>query len=64
MENSNPMICPDCGVEMNLHAEKINYTRAADEVSGNDRAFDGVLEEFHSCPQCGATAARAEPQAA
>ena len=47
----NPkMICPDCGAEMNHHAMKIDY---GVEDSIDDPAFDGALQEVHTCPQCG-----------
>ena len=44
------MICPGCGAEMNHHANKVDY--GADEAL-SDSAFDGVVEEVHTCPQCG-----------
>jgi predicted RNA-binding Zn-ribbon protein involved in translation (DUF1610 family) len=40
------MVCPDCGVAMNCHAEKFMYS---------DSASDGQIEEIHSCPDCGRT---------
>jgi C4-type Zn-finger protein len=50
------MICPVCGAEMNLHAEKLL------EVSPADPAYNlslgGALEESHACPSCGASASR------
>jgi predicted RNA-binding Zn-ribbon protein involved in translation (DUF1610 family) len=52
------MICPDCGVEMNHHAEKIDYAAALDEPSAIDPDFGGVLEEIHTCPVCGKTETR------
>lgn len=52
------MLCPDCGVEMNHHANKIDYF-AADELQEADEAFGGVMEEAHSCPECGRMALRA-----
>jgi ribosomal protein S27AE len=36
--------CPNCGTEMNCHAEKFMYSESA---SG------GHVEEIHSCPNCG-----------
>jgi rRNA maturation endonuclease Nob1 len=57
MTEREKMVCPTCGVEMNRHAEKIDYAAAAD-----DEAFDpelgGVVEEFHTCPSCGRTLSR------
>ncbi len=52
------MICPDCGVEMNHHADKIDYTAALDEPEAIDAEFGGVLEEAHTCPSCGKTRLR------
>ena len=55
----NPqLVCPDCGVEMNLHAEKIDYTAALEDPAAIDEVLGGVLEEFHTCPECGKTAHR------
>ena len=45
--------CPTCGAEMNRHAEKVDYSRALEEGSVGDPAFEGVLVEFHTCPACG-----------
>lgn len=58
MAEVKKMICPDCGVEMNHHAEKIDYTAALDDSSAIDPEFGGVLEEAHTCPKCGKTALR------
>lgn len=44
------MICPACGAEMNLHAEKVVYSERA---PGESSAMDGHLEEMHACPRCG-----------
>ena len=50
----NPkMICPDCGAEMNHHAMKIDYS--LDDATLIDPAFDGAVQEAHTCPQCGDT---------
>jgi ribosomal protein S27AE len=58
MSQANKMICPDCGVEMNHHADKIDYTVALEEPSLVDPFFGGVLEEAHTCPECGTTELR------
>jgi len=50
------MICPDCGVEMNYHAEKIDYS--IQDPKQIDPVFGGVVEEAHTCPKCGKTALR------
>jgi ribosomal protein S27AE len=49
-----PMICPKCGATMNHHATKVDYAvEDGVENSTLDPAFDGVLEEVHTCPRCG-----------
>jgi predicted RNA-binding Zn-ribbon protein involved in translation (DUF1610 family) len=50
------MICPDCGVEMNYHAEKIDYS--AQDPKKIDPDFGGIVEEAHTCPVCGKTEMR------
>lgn len=59
MAKREKMICPDCGVEMNHHANKIDYSASNDE-SGEEMGMGlgGVLQEAHSCPNCGQTALR------
>ena len=52
------MICPECAVEMNHHAEKIDYTAALEEPAAIDPAFGGILLEVHTCPKCGQTMTR------
>lgn len=52
-KNKTKMKCPRCGVDMNFHAEKVSY-----EAGPIDPDFGGVLEEAHSCPQCGRTEVR------
>lgn len=52
------MVCPACGVEMNLHAEKVDYTDAAPDAEGFDPDLGGAIEEFHTCPDCGRTHTR------
>jgi len=47
------MICPDCGVAMNHHAEKLLDPRNAHEAARTDPALGGIIEEMHTCPQCG-----------
>jgi ribosomal protein S27AE len=50
------MICPDCAVEMNFHAEKIDYTIR--DPKAIDPDFGGILQEAHTCPECGKTTLR------
>jgi rRNA maturation endonuclease Nob1 len=54
--NKPKMICPDCGAEMNHHAIKIDYS--VDEPAAIDPAFAVVVQEAHTCPECGRTALR------
>jgi len=58
MSETNRMTCEECGVEMNCHAEKIDYSAAAEESGAFDADFGGRLEEVHSCPACGKTETR------
>jgi ribosomal protein S27AE len=58
MVEKTKMSCPDCGVEMNHHAEKIDYAAAFDEGDAIDADFGGVVEEAHCCPACGMTLTR------
>ena len=53
------MKCPDCGVEMNHHAEKLDFSTASSDPDAMDKAFGGALEEFHTCPECGKTDSQA-----
>ena len=58
MAQTNKMICQECGIEMNYHAEKIDYSVSPDELKEMDADFGGALEEVHSCPSCGKTEKR------
>ncbi|MDD5543961.1 MAG: hypothetical protein PHX83_12375 [Acidobacteriia bacterium] len=47
--------CEKCDVPMNFHAEKL-----VDPVNPGEEAFvdphlGGIVEEYHSCPDCGET---------
>jgi hypothetical protein len=56
MTEPDKLLCPDCNVEMNHHATKIEY--AAELAEGEDAAdadTGGVLQEAHTCPACGRT---------
>jgi ribosomal protein S27AE len=52
------MRCPECGVEMNHHAEKLVDPVTAEEAAKVDPALGGIIEEAHCCPQCGTGASR------
>jgi len=45
------MICPECGAEMNHHAVKVDYN--PDDPALSDPDFGGVVQEVHTCPECG-----------
>jgi hypothetical protein len=38
---------------MNYHADKVDYTAALDQPQAIDPALGGVLQEVHTCPNCG-----------
>ena len=58
MPDNNPMMCPDCGVAMNHHADKIDYNAALDGAHTADADLGGVVEQAHTCPACGQTQMR------
>jgi ribosomal protein S27AE len=49
------MKCPSCGVMMNFHAEKVDYSMTLKE---SDNSLDGLIQEFHTCPECGRSGSR------
>jgi rRNA maturation endonuclease Nob1 len=51
MEKPNKMRCPDCGVEISHHANKIDHT--SDTPEEVDADSDGTPEEAHICHECG-----------
>ena len=68
MTKTNAMRCPRCGIEMNYHAEKIDYITALTEPNAIDPDLGGIVEEVYTCPGCGdigtRRAAREEENAA
>lgn len=58
MKERGKITCPTCGVEMNCHAEKIDYTTGGADAEAFDPELGGVVEEFHTCPVCGQTLSR------
>ena len=56
--SKQPMICPKCGVTMNCHGEKLADPRSREEACHLDAVLGGVVLQSHSCPACGANAAR------
>jgi ribosomal protein S27AE len=53
-----PMICPNCKVAMNHHADKVVFPTDARDAGSIDPTSGGMVEEFHTCPKCGDTASR------
>ena len=47
------VICVDCGTEMTHHADKLDYGAVVTEPETVDPVLGGVLEEVHTCPECG-----------
>ncbi|HYY56662.1 MAG TPA: hypothetical protein VE842_04975 [Pyrinomonadaceae bacterium] len=56
MKKTNKMLCPDCGAQMNHHADKIDCSTDVPEEIDVD--LGGALEGVHVCPECGKTALR------
>jgi predicted RNA-binding Zn-ribbon protein involved in translation (DUF1610 family) len=52
------MRCPECGVEMNRHAEKLVYPPTPAEAEQAHLTLGGWIEEIHCCPECGGTQSR------
>lgn len=51
-------VCKQCDVEMNHHAEKLVVPVSAHETSQIDPQLGGIIQEIHTCPDCGETASR------
>ena len=58
MAKTNAMMCPQCGIEMNYHAGKIDYMAALNDPNTVDPDFGGVVEEVHTYPGCGTKGTR------
>jgi len=56
--NTKKMICPSCRVEMNHHCDKLVYSTDPQDAGHTDPSLGGFIEEFHTCPKCGCSAAR------
>ena len=56
MPETDKLKCPDCGAEMNHHADKLVYGDADDDVDADE---GGSILEAHTCPACGHNATRA-----
>jgi ssDNA-binding Zn-finger/Zn-ribbon topoisomerase 1 len=44
--------CPECGAEMNFHAEKVDFSRTFEDSGPTDLELGGLLVEIHTCPVC------------
>lgn len=53
-----PMMCPECGVTMNHHADKVKHGPAGEEPLVGDTTSGEVVEEHHTCPECGISQCR------
>jgi ribosomal protein S27AE len=58
MPETSKLKCADCGVDMNHHADKVDYSGEIRAGGAADLGLGGVLQEVHSCPGCGKTALR------
>lgn len=54
-EQRKKMKCSECGVEMNYHADKLDFTAGLEDPNAIDPDFGGIMEECHACPECGKT---------
>ncbi len=52
-EMTNKMVCTQCNVEMNQHAEKLVDPTCPEGAARIDPAFGAIVEEVHACPLCG-----------
>ncbi len=52
------MICQECNMELNHHAEKLVEPVTREQAAKVDAAFGALVEEMHSCPGCGITETR------
>ena len=56
------MRCPECGSEMNHHADKLVVPSDPADQAAIDPVLGGIVEERHACPVCGAGASRRAPR--
>lgn len=52
------MVCKKCDVEMNHHAEKLVDPINRKEAAQMNPDLGGLIEEIHSCPDCGESESR------
>lgn len=58
MTATSRMICPQCGDEMNHHADKMVQSSGTPGSGADDHFEGGTITEFHTCANCGAGATR------
>ena len=58
--NREPMMCPQCGIPMNRHADKPSEPRDAAEARQVETGLGVMIEAAHTCPGCGLNASRRE----
>ena len=61
MSRIEKMICHQCGIAMNHHAEKMDFDAGFREPDAADPDFGAVIEEYHVCAKCGTSASRRAP---
>ncbi len=54
----NPMTCPECGVVMTHHAEKLVDPYRPQDRALVDPVLGGIVQEVHTCPECGKAESR------
>ena len=52
------ILCPECDLEMNHHAEKLVDPVTRAEAERLDPALGGVVKDIYACPECGRQEAR------
>ncbi len=57
-----PMLCPHCGIAMNHHADKVDYTAGEDSAAALS-ACEGLVLAVFTCPRCGDIETRPEGEA-
>ena len=57
-KQTRAMICPKCGGEMNHHADKLVDPTTPEQARKVNPAMNGMIEEMHCCPGCGAVESR------
>ena len=53
MSEVEKILCPECDIQMNHHANKLDFTTALTEPDAINPELGGILEEIYTCPQCG-----------